>query len=132
MIFGDLGVKYAREKEEEEKRFSEMLGNYTREKEDEDDDWIKYFDHPHHWLSLGETDNSEIDCPVCRKKLGLSFNYICTYLCPYGVHVSCAKLPRVVKSPFHPEHPITLKRHQYGRQFVCMGCNLQFKGFGYC
>lgn len=70
MIFGDLGVKYAREKEEEEKRFSEMLGNYTREKEDEDDDWIKYFDHPHHWLSLGETDNSEIDCPVCRKKLG--------------------------------------------------------------
>ena len=109
-----------------------MLGNYTREKEDEDDDWIKYFDHPHHWLSLGETDNSEIDCPVCRKKLGLSFNYICTYLCPYGVHVSCAKLPRVVKSPFHPEHPITLKRHQYGRQFVCMGCNLQFNGFSYC
>ncbi|KAK7846871.1 hypothetical protein CFP56_007360 [Quercus suber] len=109
-----------------------MLGNYTREKEDEDDDWIKYFDHPHHWLSLAEVDNSEMDCPVCGKKLGLSFNYIFTYLCPYGVHVSCAKLPRVVKSPFHPEHPITLTRPRYGRQFVCMGCNLQFNGFSYC
>ncbi|KAK9994023.1 hypothetical protein SO802_023726 [Lithocarpus litseifolius] len=92
---------------------------------------INYFDHPHHLIFERNASNREIDCPVCGKKLGSSVGYNCRE-CPYGVHESCAKLPQEVKSPFHPQHPITLKRPPYGRQFVCMGCNLQFNGFGYC
>lgn len=96
---------------------------------------ITYFDHPHHQLSLGGTDISENDrdCPICGKKLGSSDRYICSVGCPYGVHISCAKLPQKVESPFHPQHPLILWRPpQYGRQYVCMGCNLLFNGSGYC
>ena len=106
---------------------------------------INYFDHPHHPLLLSYPilpshplllRMKEIDCPVCGNKLGnmplSSGVVICSDGCQYGVHGSCAHLPQEVKSPFHPQHPITLKRPQYGRRFVCMGCNLLVNGFGYC
>ena len=131
-----FSAKIMEEKEEEEEEeeeeesqflpFDDSIKTYPIPGE-----WIKYFDHPHHQLSLGKTNNSEIDCPACGKKLDSSSHYICSDGCTYGVHKSCAELPQVVQSPFHPQHTLTLKRPRYSRQFVCKGCNLLSNGFCY-
>ena len=99
---------------------------------------IKYFDHPHHLLSLSKTKYDLIDCPICLEKLGSigTQNYICsTEGCKYGVHESCAKLPREVQNPYHP-HPLTLRRPLIlGRldfySSKCNGCRKYDKGFVY-
>ena len=99
---------------------------------------IKYFDHPHHLLSLSKPKYGTKDCPVCFKRLGSigTQTYNCSADgCRYGVHESCAKLPQEVQSPFHPPHPLTLQRHRLYVDnysfFRCGGCNKNWLGFAY-
>ena len=107
---------------------------------------IKYFDHPYHVLSLSNKKRGDqILCEACREYCDgqayvCSREYCdglihsCSEGCRYSLHVSCAKLPQHVQSPFHPPHPLTLKPHDpyhHGDLFKCDGCTKHYKGFVY-
>ncbi|KAI7985751.1 hypothetical protein LOK49_LG14G01868 [Camellia lanceoleosa] len=90
----------------------------NNEEEDHDQDH-RQFTHSHPLILCHNKQQFPIPCRACDLPLGDS-----VYLCPTChilIHESCAQMPREIKHPLHPPHPLTLvdDRHSFK---TCEGC----------
>ncbi|TKY62532.1 protein-disulfide reductase [Spatholobus suberectus] len=93
---------------------------------------IEHFSHIHPLLLKEErkNDNKQVLCSGCEKPI--SGPVFCCDQCDYVVHKTCTELPRHMKHPLHPEHPlILLSTTPYEGDYVCDACRGLFKNFVY-
>ncbi|KAK7336651.1 hypothetical protein VNO77_17197 [Canavalia gladiata] len=94
---------------------------------------IEHFSHIHPLLLKEEhkNDNIQVLCLGCEKPI-ISGPVFCCDLCNHVLHKTCAELPRYIKHPFHPQHPlILLPTTPYMGNCVCDACGRLFKHFVY-
>ncbi|CAL5443999.1 unnamed protein product [Camellia sinensis] len=100
----------------------------NNEEEDHDQDH-RQFTHSHPLILCHNKQQFPIHCYACEQPLGDS-----VFLCPTChilIHKSCAQMPREIKHPLHPRHPLTLAtRFPYSKP--CEGCfSYESQGFAY-
>ncbi|KAL7162419.1 hypothetical protein ACSBR2_042830 [Camellia fascicularis] len=90
----------------------------NNEEEDPDQDH-RQFTHSHPLILCHNKQQFPIPCRACNLPLGDS-----VYLCPTChilIHESCAQMPREIKHPLHPPHPLTLVDDTHSFE-TCEGC----------
>ncbi|CAL5361400.1 unnamed protein product [Camellia sinensis] len=94
----------------------------------EEDDPDHQFTHSNPLILCHNKYEFPIPCHVCELPLG-DYVYLCP-TCHVSIHTSCAQMPREIKHPFHPPHPLTLVVNDRNCG-PCEGCfsNLTFKRF---
>ncbi|KAK7285475.1 hypothetical protein RJT34_20248 [Clitoria ternatea] len=96
---------------------------------------IEHFSHIHPLFLKEEEENDnngnkQILCSGCGTPIsGPAF---CCDQCNYILHKSCTELPRYMKHPFHPQHPLTLlSTSPYKGHYICDACRGIYKNFVY-
>ncbi|KAK7378259.1 hypothetical protein VNO80_03697 [Phaseolus coccineus] len=93
---------------------------------------MEHFSHIHPLLLKQEkiNNNNRVLCSGCEDPIsGPVFS--CDQ-CNYNLHKTCAEMPRHVKHPFHPEHPLVLlSTSPYEGRYVCDSCRGIFQNFVY-
>ncbi|KAK7820439.1 hypothetical protein CFP56_038903 [Quercus suber] len=90
---------------------------------------IKHFDHKHLLWRMYMTRNDLVRCKACSS-LCDGRAYVCGRLfCNYALHESCAKLPKMIQSPYHTDHPLLLQRSNIFTSGNCNGCGNKSSGF---
>ncbi|XP_028122544.1 uncharacterized protein LOC114319692 [Camellia sinensis] len=90
----------------------------NNEEEDQDQDH-RQFTHSHPLILCHNKQQFPIPCCACNLPLGDS-----VYLCPTChilIHESCAQMPREIKHPLHPPHPLNLVDDRPSFE-TCEGC----------
>ena len=78
--------------------------NTGKGEEEERDMEIEHFDHKHLLWRMYMTRYDLIRCKACSS-LCDGRAYVCGRLfCNYALHESCAKLPKMIQSPYHTDH----------------------------
>ncbi|KAL4595778.1 hypothetical protein ACB092_12G116300 [Castanea dentata] len=81
---------------------------------------INHFDHKHLLWRMYMACSSLCDGQA----------YVCGRLfCNYALHESCAKLPKMIQSPYHTDHPLLLQRSNIFTSSNCNGCGNKSSGF---
>ena len=90
---------------------------------------IEHFDHKHLLWRMYMTRYDLIRCKACSS-LCDGRAYVCGRLfCNYALHESCAKLPKMIQSPYHTDHPLFLQRSNIFTSGNCNGCGNKSSGF---
>ncbi|CAL5439856.1 unnamed protein product [Camellia sinensis] len=101
----------------------------NNEEEDHDQDH-RQFTHSHPLILCHNKQQFPIPCCACDLPLGDSV-YLCL-TCHILIHKSCAQMPREIKHPLHPPHPLTLVEGIYTFDSPCEGClSYPRPGFAY-
>ncbi|XP_027349396.1 uncharacterized protein LOC113860999 [Abrus precatorius] len=93
---------------------------------------IEHFSHIHPLLLKEEQKNKyqQALCSGCEKTI--SGPVFCCDICNYVLHKTCAELPRYMKHPYHPQHPlILLSTNPYKGNCICDACFGIFNNFVY-
>ena len=88
---------------------------------------IKHFGHEHDLKLTSELENYEI-CDGCIRLIFPPF-YSCVH-CSFGLHKSCAELPRNKRHSFH-QHSLTLHLRKADKFARCKACEYYTNGFTY-
>ncbi|KAJ7946757.1 Cysteine/Histidine-rich C1 domain family protein [Quillaja saponaria] len=97
----------------------------SEEGQDQGEHLINHFRHQHPLRSIEIKNDSKflyLDCYICGgycSEIGQPM-YGCV-ACKSFTHKSCTQLPRQIKHPFHPPHPLILDSRKY-ESFRCNAC----------
>ncbi|XP_059650932.1 uncharacterized protein LOC132297976 [Cornus florida] len=88
---------------------------------------VSQFTHPHVLLPCDTNGTFSFSCSACDITIEDTI-YVCLE-CRIFLHKSCAELPREIKHPFHPPHPLVLS--DFVDKYECQACRCSVSGFKY-
>ncbi|KAF8403913.1 hypothetical protein HHK36_012019 [Tetracentron sinense] len=111
------------------------MGTREREREmgrsTQQETGVQHFSHVHPLQLSNLQQESQVQCNGCNEQCtGLAYRCL---PCNYSLHKSCAQIPRSIKHPSHPDHPLTLlATPPYANtSFSCDACGRQGSAFSF-